>query len=700
MHVLAAIVALFSAAAAITGLKVGDPIVLVLAAASLLSAFTTYKSRQISTFLQIFVAIFAAETVIFGVIYLIGEMDLWPPSLEDYEFPESLPLTMAVFAILVFAVSHIPVVQSMTRIADRYFDMKDRIESRIWPFPSFTSSERYVAIGMVVFLVLINQLEVGISVRLSFFSRDMYNALEKKDAAAFWIQILFVFTPWAFTDVAAHVIEYIVQSTLIIRWRRWLTNDYVNRWLDNHTHYRMSLAGGAMDNPDQRISEDINRFIDGGQVGYGIYSFSIALISTLSSLVSFAIVLWGLSANVPMPFTNITFPGSLFWIALLYAFIGSVATHWIGSPLVGLNFIQQRYEANFRFSLARIREYAEQIALLSGERREKTSLRSRFADIVNNYFRIIACRKNLIAATSTYAQASEILPYLIVAPLYFAEKVPLGIMMQTARGFLSVQSALNFFVNYYVFLADFKAVLDRLTSFDAAIANARKPGFAPHRIAQAHDAPQHLDLAELTVKLPGGRELIDKTNLRIDEAERVLVNGPSGSGKSTLLRAISGIWPYGEGTINLPADTKIMLLPQRPYIPIGTLRAAVTYPENPDRYEDSAIIAALQGARLGDLASELDMEDFWSQRLSGGEQQRLAIARALLTKPDWLFLDEATSAVDEAMEADIYEILLKALPTTTLVSIGHRASVGQFHKRRFEMRPAGSGHFSLAEAVL
>ena len=699
MHILAALVGLFSAAAALVGLKAGDSIVLLLAGVGFLCAFTTYRARTISTFLQIFVAIFAAETVIFGIIFLVDQIGLWPPSLEDYAFPESLPLTVALFAILVYAIAHIPVIQSITRIADRYFDTGDATRARIWPFPAFGASEKSVAIGMVVFLVLLNQMEVGVSVRLSFFSRDMYNALQDKNAAAFWFQIFLVFTPFAFLDVAAHVIEYIVQSTLIIRWRLWLTNNYVGRWLDNHTHYRMSLAGGAADNPDQRISEDINRFIDGGQVGYGIYSFSIVLISTLSSLVSFAIVLWGLSANFTLPFTDIAVPGFLFWIALIYAFIGSLMTGLIGYPLVALNFAQQRYEANFRFSLARLREYAEQIALLAGERTEKASLKTRFGAIVINYFRIIACRKNLVAATSIYGQASEIIPYLIVAPFYFAGKVTLGIMMQTARGFLSVQSALNFFVTYFVSLADFKAVLDRLTSFDLAIANAKTPGFSPRTGADTPAARKHLDIEALNVRLPNGHEIIEGASVRFAEGEPVLLTGPSGSGKSTLFRAISGIWPYGDGAITLPAGSKMMMLPQRPYIPIGTLRAAVTYPESPDRYDEVAIVDALRIAKLSDFIGELDVEDIWSQRLSGGEQQRLALARAILAKPDWLFLDEATSAMDEDMEAEIYETLMKKLPATTIVSIGHRASLAQFHNRRLEMLASAPGIFTPAEVA-
>ena len=488
-------------------------------------------------------------------------------------------------------------------------------------------------------------------------------------------------------------------NILIIRWRRWLTNNYVNRWLDGHTHYRMSLAGGGADNPDQRISEDINRFIDGGQAGYGIYAFSILLISNLSSLVSFAILLWVLSTNFTLPYTTIAVPGFLFWVALIYAGVGTLVTHLIGRPLVRLSFERQHYEADFRFSLARLREYAEQVALLSGEPTEKVSLRWRFGAIVINFFQIIACRKNLTAFTASYGQLSPIIPYVVAAPFYFAGKITLGIMTQTARAFDSVNEALTFFVTYYVSLADFKSVLDRLTSFDLAIENAKTPGFAPRTGADTQAARKHLDLEALSLRLPDGRQIIEDATLRLAEAEPVLLTGPSGSGKSTLFRAISGIWPYGNGAITLPADARILLLPQRPYIPIGTLRTAVTYPESPDHYEEAAIIDALRTARLSDLIGELDAEDIWAQRLSGGEQQRLALARAILAKPDWLFLDEATSAMDEDMEAEIYEILVKKLPATTIISIGHRASLAQFHKRHLKMSASAPGIFTPAEVA-
>jgi len=697
MKLLAFLVAFFSAAAAVIGLQTGDALVGLLAVTGFLCAFTTYRSHAISSFLKIFIAIFGVETILFGSAYLLVPLGLWPPSLEDYALPESLPLTVALFAILVYALSFVPIVRSMTRIADRYFDTNDRTQARIWPFPRFGALERSVAVAMIVLLVVINQAQVGMSLRLSFFSRDWFNAIQNKDEATFWWQLLAVFFPWAFLYIASAVLEYVVTSTLIIRWRRWLTESYVSRWLDKHTHYRMSLTGTGADNPDQRISEDINRFIDGGQVGYGIYSFSILLISNLSSLVSFAILLWGLSENFTLPYTQIAFPGFLFWVALIYAGIGTVVTHLVGRPLAGLSFTRQKYEADFRFSLARLREYSEQIALLSGAPTEQASLKARFASIIKNYFEIVSCRKKLTAFTASYGQVSSVIPYVVAAPFYFAGKITLGVMTQTARAFERVNEALNFFVTYYVSLAEFKAVLDRLSSFDAAIEKAEAMASLPRNTADSLRAKEHVHLDDVALHLPDERTIIRGANLTFPANEAALVTGPSGSGKSTLLRAVSGIWPFGDGTINLPDNAQVMLLPQKPYIPIGTLRAAVTYPAAPELYDEQEILDALAAVKLDNLLDKLDTEDLWSQSLSGGEQQRLAIARALLAKPDWLFLDEATAAMDEDMEALIYTVLSERLPGTTLVSIGHRASLAQFHRRHFDMHATATGIFTPVE---
>lgn len=698
MKILALAATLLSLVAMFVAQTKGDTIVALLAVAALVCAYTTFRSSAISTFLKIFVAIFTTELVVFGVAYLVAKMNLWPPALAEYQLPESLPLTVAMFGILVYLVSFIPLVRSMTHIADRYFDTDDMTSTRIWPLPAFRLFERRLAMAMVIFLVLINQAEVGILVRLSFFSRDWFNAIQSKNEKAFWYQLFAVFLVWAFVYIGSIVSEFVVQSTLVIKWRQWLTNYYINRWLDNHTHYRMSLIGNAADNPDQRISEDIYRFIDGGQIGNGIYSFTILLISKLTSLVSFAIILWGLSARFTLPYTTIAVPGFLFWIALLYAGIGTLITHWIGGPLVKLSFVRQRYEADFRFSLARLREYAEQVALLRGEATEKIALAKRFASIIKNYFEIIACRKPLLAFTTSFTQFSQVIPYIVSAPFYFAGKITLGIMTQTANAFSNVNDALTFVVNYYVSLADFKAVLDRLTSFDNAIEKAQALGLEPGLAPEAAVATAALSVGDLTVRLPNGRDIVKGVNLQLSADEPVLLTGPSGSGKSTLFRAVSGIWPFAQGHIKVPEGSRVMLLPQKPYIPIGSLRAALTYPAPPDQFDDAALRAALETSLLPGLLDELDVDEIWSQRLSGGEQQRVAIARAILSKPDWLFLDEATTAMDEAMEAKIYAALVEHLPETAIISIGHRGTLQQFHKRRLEMHPADAGTFTPLDA--
>jgi putative ATP-binding cassette transporter len=698
MHVLAAVVAIFSVITAVIGVEHGDGIILLLAATGLLCAYTTYQTPKISSFLRIFAAIFAIETVVFGVVFLIAQVGLWPASLQDYALPESLPLTVAIFAILVYAISFVPVVRQMTRIGDRYFNFAGPTTARIKPFPSFSVGERTLAIAMVVFLVVVNQAQVGMQLRLSFFSRDWFNAIQNKDQATFWSQLFTVFIPWAFIYICSAILEFVIASTLIIRWRRWLTEDFAGRWLDRHTHYRMSLGGGA-DNPDQRISEDVNRFINGGETGgYGIYSFSILLISTLSSLVSFSILLWLLSANFTLPYTTIAFPGFLFWVALIYAGIGTWITHLIGRSLVQLSFTRQRYEADFRFSLARLREYAEQVALLKGETSEKHSLRERFAAIIGNYFQIVAVRKNLIGFTSFYGQLSPIIPYIVAAPFYFVGKITLGVMTQTARAFGSVNEALTFFVNYYVSLAEFKAVLDRLTSFDSAIESADAPAVLASPAAP--DAGEHIGLDAVTLRLPDGRVIVRDATVRLAPQESTLLTGPSGSGKSTLLRAISGIWPFGEGAVSTPPGAKVMLLPQKPYIPIGTLIAAVTYPAAPDSYSEETVRDALVSAHLPELLDQLHIVDNWGQRLSGGEQQRLAVARALLAKPDWLFLDEATAAMDETMESNIYEVLFRELRKTTIVSIGHRSSLLDIHQRHIELQPQGEEGSRIGEKTV
>jgi len=667
-----------------------DVSALLLGVGGLLCAGATFKSARISTFLKIFIVIFATEVVVFGGLFLLSVVGLWPESLKAYKLPDSVALTVAMFGILVWAMSHLKVVRSITSIADRYFESEGMTQARIWPFGPFQVRENRLAIAAVVFLVVVNQAQVGINVRLSFFNRDWFNAIQNKDQTAFWTLLYTVFLFWVAIYIVSAIIEFLAQSILMIRWRRWLTEHYVGRWLNGSTHYRMGLKGLNADNPDQRIAEDVNRFIDGGQVGYGIYSYSILLISTLSSLVSFAVILWTLSADFTIPGTEIAVPGFLFWVALIYSVVGTLITHLIGRSLVGLYFQRQRYEADFRFSLARLREYSEQIALLKGETAERRLAMGRFGRIFENYLQIVDLRKRLMAFTSTYGQISPFIPYIVAAPFYFAGKIQLGVMSQTAGAFSRVEGALNFFVTYYTSLADFKAVLDRLSSFDAAIDQAHVMEHASE-IASPPALAGEIGIADLDLALPDGRIIVTKAQLTLNPGEALLLSGHSGSGKSTLFRAVAGIWPFGKGSISVPAGASMMLLPQKPYIPIGTLRNAVTYPQDATRFEDAALVKALENALMGAFIERLDEEDNWGQRLSGGEQQRLAVARALLARPDWLFLDEATSALDEPTEAALYRLLADNLPGTTVVSIGHRSTLAAFHQRRVVMEKRADG---------
>jgi putative ATP-binding cassette transporter len=700
MKPLSICVALFGLLALVVAALAQDASTAVLGIAALICAFTTFRSTAISSFLKIFVGIFSIETIVFGLLVLVARAELWPEAYGDYELPGSLPLSVAIFSIAVHMVARSDVVRQITRIADRYFDAGERAEARIWPFRPFTSTERRIAIGMVVFLVILNQAEVAITVRLSFFNRDWFNALQNKDAVAFWQQLLFVFTPWAFTYVAMTVVEFFTQSMLIIRWRSWLTDHFISRWLAAHTHYRISLVAGETDNPDQRIAEDVFRFINGGTDGsitaYGLYDFSILLISTITTLVSFSVVLWGLSDNFMFPGTATKIPGFLFWIALVYAVSGTLITHLIGRPLIRLYFVRQHREADFRFSLVRLREYTEQVALLSGESAEKEMIGRRFAALIANFIELVYRRMRVTAFTRTFGQISPIIPYVFTAPFYFLGTIELGVMTQTAQAFGQVSDAMTIVVNYYTELAGFKSVVDRLNSFDRAIDQAQAlaasgPVFGPA------EAPQ-VALEDVHIGLPDGRRIVEAAALTLAAGENALVTGPSGSGKSTLFRAISGIWPYGDGRIRIPAGAHVMVVPQKPYIPIATLRAAVTYPAVADTYADDEIRRALTDAQLGALAGELDREDVWSQRLSGGEQQRLALARALLLRPEWLLLDESTSALDEKLEAELYAMLAKRLPSTTVVSIGHRSTLAAFHRRRLEMMQEGD-HFTPRDAA-
>ncbi len=555
--------------------------------------------------------------------------------------------------------------------------------------PYFRSQEWPYAIPLLIGAIALTLGSVGLEVLFNDWSRRFYDALEKKDEAAFWREIM-TFSWLAALFIAAAVTRYIVSPYLRLRWRRWLTGRYLAHWLDGRGYYRIELER-TIDNADQRIAEDL-RFL-------GEYTMQLLLgfISAVATLVSFLFILWQLSGPLSLkPIgLDIEIPGYMAIAALLYAIVGTFLANVVGRRLISLNFMKQRYEANFRFGLVRVRENAEGIALYGGEQREMDMLNMRFADVFRNGWRVLFTEAQLTLYQAGYAQVAIIFPYLVTAPRFFAGAITLGVMMQTASAFGQVYSALSFFVTNYTVVAELRAVMDRLKGLQEA--SDKKPATAIAVEPQA-DAGS-IGIEAMTLALPNGQTLLQDTTLALPRGASTLIQGTSGSGKSTLFRALAGIWPFGKGHVRVPAGARVLFLPQKPYIPIGTLRDAVKYPDERSTAGDGEIADALAAARLGHLAGRLDEEAHWTNILSGGEQQRLAIARALIFKPDWLFLDEATASLDDATEEAVYGALKERLPGTTLVSIGHRPTLRKWHDRRLDLRRAPGEIGRLVEAA-
>jgi putative ATP-binding cassette transporter len=571
----------------------------------------------------------------------------------------------------------------------------------IWrlAIPYFRSEDRGPGLLLLAAIVGIELAVVATTVLINQWRARFYNALQEVNWDVF-VRELWIFCILAGALILMRVYQLFLNQWLQIRWRRFLTERYLAGWLGAGAHYRMQMLGDAADNPDQRIAEDVRQFIDGGSNGVGILPIGLGLLNSVVTLGSFLFILWGLSDAAQLSLFGWTIPGFLFWAALIYAIAGTLLTHLIGRVLTALNFNQQRYEADFRFNLVRARENSEQIALLHGEGAERERLSDRFASVVANWRRIMTRTKQLSFFTYGYGQASIIFPYIVVSPAFFAGRIQLGGLMQTADAFSSVQDALSFFVNAYRAFAEWRAVIERLAGFETAIATAEAIGTATpaiETVAAAENTPVRVE--GLTVTLPPGQPIVAADAISFAPHDRVLVSGPSGSGKSTLFRALAGIWPFGKGKISLPANAKLMTLPQRPYLPIGTLGAAVTYPAVAGTYDAARIAELLNAVGLPALAGRIDEDGHWSRTLSLGEQQRIGIARAILHAPDYLLLDEATASLDEPSEAALYRLLRERLPDTTIISIGHRSTLAAFHTRRLALSRDGD-RFQVREAAL
>jgi len=553
--------------------------------------------------------------------------------------------------------------------------------------PYWTSDDRRAAWGLLAAVIALNLGSVYINVRLNIWRNAFYNTLQDLDEHGFFVQLA-VFTGLAAAWIVVIVYQVYLQQMLQIRWRRWLTRQYLGDWLDAKAYYRLQLEGDATDNPDQRIQDDLNRFTDTS------LSLTLGFMNAVVTLFSFLGILWTLSGPLSIPlgsYGSFTVPAYMVWFALLYAIAGTWITVKIGRPLVALNFQQQRYEADFRFSLVRLRENTEGVALYGGEAREMANFRDRFTHVVDNFWAIMRRIKLLNWWTSFYSQFAIIFPYVVSAPRFFAKEIQLGGLMQTADAFGTVQSALSYIVNAYTTgtgandtgIAAWRSVVQRLVGFDERVRAIAAAARGPQPIAVERGG-EGIAVKDLELDLPSGAALLRHVDLAAKPGEAVLVRGPTGSGKSTLMRALSGIWPYGKGAVRLAAG-KLLFLPQKPYIPLGTLREALIYPRESSDVPEARLAEVMERVGLGAFAARLGESDNWALRLSVGEQQRLAFARVLLTEPDLLFLDEATSALDEPSEAKFYRMLREAPWHPTILSVGHRGTLAQFHDRSIDM---------------
>jgi putative ATP-binding cassette transporter len=562
--------------------------------------------------------------------------------------------------------------------------------------PYWFSEDRWAAWGLLLAVVTLNLGIVFINVLLNKWNNTFYNSLQDKDYTVF-VQQLFRFTWLAGSFIVVAVYQLYLNQMLQIRWRRWLTERYLGEWLRDTAYYRMQLAGGETDNPDQRIAEDLRLFVT------GTLGLAIGGMRAVVTLVSFIAILWGLSGSVTLPVGGflVTIPGYMVWAALLYAIVGTWLTDRIGRPLVRMNFDRQRYEADFRFGLVRFRENTEGVALYHGEPDELRNFRTRFGSVVRNWWDIMRQQKRLTWFTAGYGQAAIIFPFVVAAPRYFRGEIPLGGLVQTASAFGQVQDSLSFIVSSYTDIAEWRSVVQRLVGFGEALDRVRAQAAARDGIRREDaDAPM-LAVENVDLALPGGTALISGVNLALARGESALLSGPSGTGKSTLIRAIAGIWPFGRGEIRVPRGP-VLFLPQKPYLPIGTLREVISYPTPAGglpagELDDQVLREALEAVGLPELAGRLDETGHWALQLSPGEQQRIAFARALVQKPDWLFLDEATSALDEAAETRLYQLVRDRLRGTAVLSVGHRSSLRAFHGRQLVVKPNGSAPASIVE---
>lgn len=565
----------------------------------------------------------------------------------------------------------------------KLYQMAWRLMSSYWH-----SQEKWKARGLLAGVIALTLGQVYMLVLLNGWNNDFYNALQQRAFESFW-PLIGQFAGFAFLHIIFAVYAIYVRQILEIKWRNWMTDKYLDRWLGHQTYYRLQVAGqDDMDNPDQRIADDVNSFVN---LTLGLF---VGVLKQATSLVAFVVILWNLSGSLDIPLgdTVLSVPGYMVFVTLIYSVVGTWLAHKVGRKLIRLNYDQQRFEADFRFSMVRVRENSESVAFYGGEKPELQNFRERFALVIGNFWGLMKRTKLLNFYVNGYAQIAIIVPVLMCAPQYFSGTMQLGGFMQTISAFGRVQDALSYFVESYDSIAQYVAVIRRLGGFAGHMEEAEA---LTSSFDFTRNTSNALQLWQMDIALPDGRQLAEKLSIAVPAGKRLLISGGSGAGKSTLLRAIAGIWPYGTGEISLPTGWRTMFLPQRPYLPLGSLRRAIYYPQPVPENADDNLAGLLERFGLQKLAGQLDAVDDWSRILSLGEQQRLAFIRILLLRPDIVFLDESTSALDEPREAQAYEILHQMLPQMAVVSVGHRSSLLNCHDKQLVL--AGDGYWKLQD---
>lgn len=554
------------------------------------------------------------------------------------------------------------------------------------------SKQKWQAWGLLVSVVCLNLAVVYITVRVNLWQANFYNIIQSHEQAGF-LEAIGVYAALASVLVVIKGLQIYFRMLLHVNWRQWLTDKYLSYWLKNKIYYRLQLNDAHYaDNPDQRISEDVDLFVS------LTLRLSLECMQDVLTVLSFIVILWNISEIVYFAIggMNIAIYGYLVWASLLYAIAGTYLTVKIGKPLINLDYDQQKYEADFRYSLVRVREYAESIALYGGEAAEKINCLKHFKYLVINFKEIIQIRKRLTWLTTGYAHGAVVFAIFVASPRYFSGKITLGHMFQIIDAFNHVQSGLSFIIDSFTRVAQWRAVVNRLNTFIVCMEGAEKHSKVQslHQCANKDKRGNALTVVNVEVFKPDGHKLIEKLNFSLVSGNRLLITGPSGCGKSTLLRTLAGLWLYAKGKIIAPQKGSSLFVPQKPYMPIDTLRKALLYPGLERKITDQEITETLALCRIDYLAPRLGEVGDWGKFLSLGEQQRIAFVRILLQRPGWLFLDEATSALDDDNQDLVYGLVIKYLPNTAIISVGHRKNIANYHNQKLTVNRSGGWSIS------